>query len=197
MTWTFSPSRSQMRARALKVRRAEEGTHAARTAQATRECRAPTRSRAFTFDEHVHDNRNAIDWWSERQPSMPTQMGLLAPDPAHGCREALPESERADTRKDGEREQAVTKRRVRKHNRRTLKRKRALCFQRLMLCTLLLQSWLSTFDDEENEEGPWKGNEKGLEEAPEKQGTRVRHLPCACVTRTGKSLLPGMNPRSC
>ena len=185
----------------------EEGMHLARTAQATSECRARTRTRAFTFDAHVHDGaaggrlgspkHNAIDWWSERQPSMPVDLVLSAPGPSQGCREDIPESERADTRKDGEREQAVTKRRVRKHNRRTLKRKRALCFQRLMLCTLLLQSWLSTFDDEENEEGPWKGNEKGLEEAPEKQGTRVRPLPCACVTRTGKSLLPGMNPRSC
>jgi hypothetical protein len=66
-----------------------------------------------------------------------------------------------------------------------------------MLCTLLLQSWLSTFDDEENEEGRWKGNEQGLEEAPEKQRTRVRPLPCASAKRIGKSLLPGMNPRSC
>jgi hypothetical protein len=196
-----------MRTRALEVRRVEERMHEARTAQATSKCRARTRTRAFTFDAHVHNGaaggrlgspkHNAIDWWSERQPSMPVELELSAPGLAHGCREALPESERADTRKDGEREQAVTKRRVRKRNRRTLKRKRALCCQRLMLCTLLLQSWLSTFDDEENEEGPWQGNEKGLEEAPEKQGTQVRPLPCARVTRVGKSLLTGRKPRSC
>ncbi len=64
-----------------------------------------------------------------------------------------------------------------------------------MFCTLLLQSWLSTFDDDENDEGLWTGNERGREEAPETQGTRVRPLPCARVMRIGKSLLTGRNTK--